>query len=149
MADSTSLLIANAAAHAVEFVGLPEAQLNLAHAVVHLATAPKSNRSYLALSRAQDAAKRTRGAGLVPGHLRDAHYKGAATLGHGKGYVYPHDDPTGWVAQNYRPAEVADDVYYEPSDHGDESVIAERFGLRQSGNEARAASDRAGKNERD
>jgi putative ATPase len=106
---------------------LPEAQLNLAHAVVHLATAPKSNRSYLALSRAQEAARQTRGAGLVPSHLRDAHYKGAAKLGHGKGYVYPHDDPTGWVAQNYRPAEVAADVYYEPSDHGHEAVIAERF----------------------
>jgi putative ATPase len=107
------------------------------------------------LSRAQDAAKRTRGAGLVPGHLRDAHYKGAATLGHGKGYVYPHDDPTGWVAQNYRPAEVAGDVYYEPSDHGDESVIAERLGLRpppkngKGTSEARAASGRAENDERD
>ena len=130
MADSTSLLVANAAAHAVEFVGLPEAQLNLAHAVVHLATAPKSNRSYLALSRAQEAARRTRGAGLVPGHLRDAHYKGAAKLGHGKGYVYPHDDPTGWVAQNYRPAEVADDVYYEPSQRGHEAEIAARLAAR-------------------
>jgi putative ATPase len=132
-----SLLIANAAAHAVEFVGLPEAQLNLAHAVVHLATAPKSNRSYLALSLAQEAAKRTRGAGLVPGHLRDAHYKGAAKLGHGKGYVYPHDDPTGWVAQNYRPAEVADDVYYEPSEHGHEAVIADRLADRRAGEHER------------
>ncbi|HUP75328.1 MAG TPA: replication-associated recombination protein A [Acidimicrobiales bacterium] len=141
MADPTSLLIANAAAHAIEFVGLPEAQLNLSQAVVHLATAPKSNRSYLALSRAQEAAKRTRGAGLVPGHLRDAHYKGAAKLGHGKGYVYPHDDPTGWVAQNYRPAEVADDVYYEPSDHGHESVIAERLGARPPRNSGEGISD--------
>ena len=130
MADSTSLLVANAAAHAVEFVGLPEAQLNLAHAVVHLATAPKSNRSYVALSRAQEAARRTRGAGLVPGHLRDAHYKGAAQLGHGKGYVYPHDDPTGSVEQNYRPAEVADDVYYEPSQRGHEAEIAARLAAR-------------------
>jgi putative ATPase len=131
MADSTSLLVADAAARAVEFVGLPEAQLNLAHAVVHLATAPKSNRSYLALSRAQEAARRTRGAGLVPMHLRDAHYRGAAKLGHGKGYVYPHDDPTGWVAQNYRPAEVADDVYYEPSEHGREAAIAQRWATRE------------------
>ena len=130
MADSTSLLVADAAARAVEFVGLPEAQLNLAHAVVHLATAPKSNRSYLALSRAQEAARRTRGAGLVPVHLRDAHYRGAAKLGHGKGYVYPHDDPTGWVEQNYRPAEVADDVYYEPSEHGREAAIAQRRATR-------------------
>jgi putative ATPase len=140
MADSMSLVVADAAARAVEFVGLPEAQLNLAHAVVHLATAPKSNRSYLALSRAQEAARRTRGAGLVPTHLRDAHYRGAAKLGHGEGYVYPHDDPTGWVAQNYRPAEVADDVYYEPSEHGREAVIAERLAARQR---ARQNDDRA------
>jgi putative ATPase len=134
MADSMSLVVADAAARAVEFVGLPEAQLNLAHAVVHLATAPKSNRSYLALSRAQEAARRTRGAGLVPMHLRDAHYRGAAKLGHGKGYQYPHDDPTGWVEQNYRPAEVADDIYYEPSEHGREAVIAERMAARRRAN---------------
>ena len=119
MADSTALLVAEAAARAVEYVGLPEAQLNLAHAVVRLATAPKSNRVTLALGRAK-ADARTAGAGEVPIHLRDAHYQGAASLGHGDGYQYPHDDPTGWVPQQYRPDEVASNVYWEPSEHGRE-----------------------------
>src|SRR5690348_4600371 len=103
MADPMGLLIANAAAHAVEFVGLPEARINLAHATVHLATAPKSNRAYAALGRAEaDVQQQPRGE--VPMHLRDAHYRGAASLGHGKGYEYPHDDPRGWLEQEYRPA---------------------------------------------
>ena len=124
MADPQSLLIANAAAHAVEFVGLPEAQLNLAHAVVHLATAPKSNRVTSALGAAREAAKRS-GTGEVPVHLRDAHYFGAASLGHGDGYVYPHNDPSGWVPQDYRPSEVADLVFYRPTNHGREARLAE------------------------
>ncbi len=124
MADPQSLLIANAAAHAVEFVGLPEAQLNLAHAVVHLATAPKSNRVTSALGAAREAAKRS-GTGEVPVHLRDAHYFGAASLGHGDGYVYPHNDPSGWVPQDYRPSEVADLVFYRPTNHGRESRLRE------------------------
>ena len=122
-ADSTSLLVADAAARAVEFVGLPEAQLNLAHAVVHLATAPKSNRVTVALGRARDDVA-THPAGEVPLHLRDAHYRGARTLGHGDGYVYPHDDPQGWVPQQYRPAELEDRPYYQPSSHGDEAALA-------------------------
>jgi putative ATPase len=126
MADPLSLLVADAAARAVEFVGLPEAQLNLAQAVVHLATAPKSNRSYEALRRAQ-ADVRERPAGLVPVHLRDASYYGARKLGHGAGYDYPHDDPRAWVPQEYRPPEVAGRVYYEPSDHGFEREVAERM----------------------
>ncbi|MDQ3978441.1 MAG: replication-associated recombination protein A [Actinomycetota bacterium] len=126
MADPMALLVADAAARAVEFVGLPEAQLNLAQAVVHLATAPKSNRSYLGLRRAQEDV-RERPAGVVPTHLRDASYWGARMLGHGKGYDYPHDDPRGWVPQEYRPPEVAGRVYYEPSDHGFEREVAERM----------------------
>ncbi len=122
MADSTALLVAEAAARAVEYVGLPEAQLNLAHAVVRLATAPKSNRVTVALSRAK-ADARTAGAGEVPIHLRDAHYQGAASLGHGDGYQYPHDDPSGWVPQQYRPDEVAANVYWEPSEHGREREL--------------------------
>jgi putative ATPase len=122
MADPMSLLVANAAAHAVEFVGLPEAQLNLAQAVIHLATAPKSNSVITSLARAQEDV-RTQPAGEVPMHLRDAHYKGAATLGHGKGYAYPHDDPRGWVPQQYRPDELADRPYYEPSPHGYEGTL--------------------------
>ena len=119
MADSSALLVAEAAARAVEYVGLPEAGLNLAHAVVRLATAPKSNRVTVALGRA-NADARAAGAGEVPIHLRDAHYRGAASLGHGEGYLYPHDDPSGWVPQQYRPDEVADNVYWEPSEHGRE-----------------------------
>ncbi len=126
MADPQALLIADAAARAVEFVGLPEAQLNLAHAVIHLASAPKSNRVTTAIFAAREDV-RTAGAGEVPVHLRDAHYKGAASLGHGDGYVYPHDDPAGWVPQQYRPDEVAGHVYYEPSDHGREKTLRDRW----------------------
>ena len=119
-------MVADAAARAVEFVGLPEAQLNLAQAVVYLAAAPKSNRVTVALGRAQEDA-RNGPRGEVPAHLRDAHYPGAPALGHGEGYRYPHDDPRGWVAQDYRPAEVAGHVYYEPSEHGAEAALAERL----------------------
>ena len=114
MADSLSLVVADAAARAVEFVGLPEAQLNLAHAVVHLASAPKSNRVTLAIGRARSDVREI-AAGEVPAHLRDAHYSGAGSLGHGKGYEYPHDDPSGWVAQQYRPAGLEGRTYYEPT----------------------------------
>ena len=127
MADPLGLVVADAAARAVEFVGLPEAQLNLAQAVVHLATAPKSNRVYQALRTAQ-ADVRERPVGTVPAHLRDASYRAARSIGHGVGYEYPHDDPRGWVPQEYRPPEVAGRVYYEPSEHGAEQEIAERMG---------------------
>ena len=126
MADPIALVVANAAAAAVEFVGLPEAQLNLAHAVVHLATAPKSNRTTVALGRAQgDVADRP--AGPVPPHLRSAHPHQKRRTGEGTGYVYPHDDPRGWVPQEYRPPEVAGRRYYEPSEHGREAQVAERL----------------------
>ena len=126
MADPMALVVADAAARAVEFVGLPEAQLNLAQAVVHLATAPKSNRTARALWQAQ-ADVRDRPQGQVPAHLRDAHYRSAKKLGHGVGYEYPHDDPRGWVPQGYRPEEVADRTYYDPSTHGFEAEIGERL----------------------
>ncbi len=130
LADDGALLVADATARAVEYVGLPEAQLNLAHAVVRLATAPKSNRVTVALGRAA-ADARAPGAAEVPAHLRDAHYAGAESLGHGIGYRYPHDDPGGWVPQQHRPAEVAGNVYYEPSEHGAEADLAARWpGLR-------------------
>ncbi len=129
MADPMALVVADAAARAVEFVGLPEARLNLAQAVVHLATAPKSNRVYRALAAAAVDA-RAPGTGLVPPHLRDAHYKGAAGLGHGDGYDYPHDDPRGWVEQAHRPEEVEGNVYYEPSPHGHEAEVARRLAER-------------------
>ncbi|CAA9256732.1 MAG: Replication-associated recombination protein RarA [uncultured Acidimicrobiales bacterium] len=130
MADPTALVVADAAARALELVGLPEAQLNLAQAVVHLATAPKSNRVTVALARAKaDVADLP--AGEVPIHLRDAHYRGAASLGHGEGYEYPHDAPGGWVDQEHRPAEVAARRYYEPSGHGHEEEIGRRMAARQ------------------
>ena len=126
MADPMAMVVADAAARAVEFVGLPEAKLNLAQAVVHLATAPKSNRVTEALGRAEVDAKSS-GAGEVPMHLRDAHYRGAAQLGHGTGYDYPHDHPEGWVDQRHRPDEVEGNVYYDPSPHGYESEVADRM----------------------
>jgi putative ATPase len=125
-ADPTALLIAVAAAHAVEHVGLPEAQLNLSQAVIHLATAPKSNRSALAIWNAR--ADVQKGAvGEVPAHLRDAHYQGAASLGHGVGYEYPHTHPGGWVAQQYLPDDMAGTRYYEPSGLGLEAEVQRRM----------------------
>ena len=131
-ADPLALVVADAAARAVEFVGLPEAQLNLAQAVVHLACAPKSNRVTVALGRAQIDA-RTGPRGDVPAHLRDAHYRGAARLGHGEGYVYPHGEPGAHVDQQYRPAELEGSVYYEPSDRGHEAAVAERLAAWRAG----------------
>ena len=125
-ADPLALVVADSAARAVEFVGLPEAQLNLAQAVVHLACAPKSNRVTVALGRAQ-ADVRTGPRGEVPTHLRDSHYRSAATIGHGEGYVYPHDRPGAWAEQQYRPDALVDRIYYEPSDRGHEVVVAERL----------------------
>ncbi|MFN0092925.1 MAG: replication-associated recombination protein A [Acidimicrobiales bacterium] len=126
MADPMSLVVADAAARAVEFVGLPEAQLNLAQAVVHLAAAPKSNRVAVGLWEAR-ADVRNHPAGEVPIHLRDAHYQGAAKLGHGAGYVYPHDEPSGWAAQQHLPTGLEGRVYYRPSRHGFEAEVAERL----------------------
>jgi putative ATPase len=116
LADSQGLLVADAAARAVEFVGLPEARLNLAHAVLYLARAPKANSVITALDAAV-ADVRELPAGQVPVHLRDAHYPGAAKLGHGDGYVYPHDDPEGWVPQQYRPDD-REARYWEPTGRG-------------------------------
>lgn len=117
MADPLSLLVADAAARAVELVGLPEARLNLAQAVVHLANAPKSNSVTVALGLAvADVADRA--AGAVPVHLRDAHYAGAARLGHGKGYAYPHDSPGAWVDQDYRPGHLLGRAYWQPTNRG-------------------------------
>jgi putative ATPase len=125
-ADPLALVVADAAARAVELVGLPEAQLNLAQAVVHLACAPKSNRVTVALgrARAEVAAGRYRD---VPVHLRDAHYQGAGRIGHGAGYRYPHDYPGAWTDQRYRPEGMDDAVFYEPSDQGHEATIGERL----------------------
>jgi putative ATPase len=125
MADPSALQVATAAAQAVEFVGLPEARINLAQAVIHLSLAPKSNSVVRAIGAAQ-ADIQAGLAGSVPAHLRDSSYRGAARLGHGRGYLYPHDFPEGVVAQAYAPDAVAGRRYYEPSRHGAEARYAER-----------------------
>ena len=125
MADPTALLTAVAAAQAVEFVGLPEARINLAQAVIHISLAPKSNAVVKAIGAA-GADVRNGLIGAVPAHLRDAHYPGAGKVGHGEGYQYPHDFDGGIVAQRYAPDPVADRIYYEPSGHGQEARVAER-----------------------
>ncbi|HEU4841247.1 MAG TPA: replication-associated recombination protein A [Ilumatobacteraceae bacterium] len=133
MADPQALVVATAAAHALEHVGLPEAQLNLAQACIHLATAPKSNRSALAIwnVRAEIAAGAL---GEVPAHLRDSHYQGAQVLGHGAGYEYPHehdhDELGAWVDQQYLPDELRGRRWYHPSRHGQEQEVAERMDAR-------------------
>ena len=125
MADPTALLIAVAAAQTVALIGMPEAQLTLAHATVHLATAPKSNAVTTALGAAMGDIRAGK-VGLVPAHLRDGHYPGAVQLGNAQGYRYPHDDPDGVVAQQYPPDEIASVDYYLPTTHGAEREIASR-----------------------
>jgi putative ATPase len=125
MADPQALLVATAAAQAVQQVGLPEAQLNLAQAVIHLATAPKSNSVTTALGAAMADVRAGRG-GAVPSALRDSHYPGARGLGHGRGYRYPHDDPRGVVTQQYVPDDLVGSDYYQPSEHGAERAVRER-----------------------
>jgi putative ATPase len=118
-ADPRALLVAVAAAHAVEHVGLPEARLNLAQAAIYLARAPKSNASYIALKEAA-ADVREHGNARPPKPLRDASYPGAKKFAHGKGYVYPHDDPRGFDV-DYLPDELKGKTYYRPSGSGEES----------------------------
>jgi putative ATPase len=126
MADPTALQTAVAAAQTVQLIGMPEAQLTLAHATVHLATAPKSNAVTAALGAAMADIKAGK-AGLVPPHLRDGHYLGAEALGNAQGYVYPHNDPDGVVPQQYPPDEVVRVDYYRPTNHGAEREIASRL----------------------
>ena len=124
MADSSVLQTAVAAAQAVALVGMPEAQIILAHATIHAALAPKSNAVVTAIGEAVSDV-RSGGIGRVPTHLRDAHYPGARSLGHGAGYQYPHDLPGGIAAQQYLPDELADRTYYRPTRHGAEASWAD------------------------
>nr|WP_218620629.1 replication-associated recombination protein A [Mycolicibacterium hippocampi] len=125
MADPSALQIAVAAAQTVQLIGMPEAQLTLAHATVHLATAPKSNAVTTALGAAMADIKAGK-AGLVPAHLRDGHYSGASKLGNAIGYRYSHDDPDGVVAQQYPPDELVGVDYYRPTARGAEREISTR-----------------------
>ena len=126
MADPSALQTAVAAAQTVQLIGMPEAQLTLAHAVVHLATAPKSNAVTTALGAAMNDIKAGK-AGMVPAHLRDGHYSGAAALGNAQGYKYSHDDPDGVVAQQYPPDELVGVDYYRPAGRGNEREIGGRL----------------------
>ncbi|VEG54449.1 recombination factor protein RarA [Mycolicibacterium aurum] len=126
MADPTALPTAVAAAQTVQLIGMPEAQLTLAHATVHLATAPKSNAVTTALGAAM-ADIRAGKAGLVPAHLRDGHYSGAQKLGNAVGYRYAHDDPDGVVPQQYPPDDLVGVDYYRPTTHGAEREISTRL----------------------
>ncbi|GAB2515213.1 replication-associated recombination protein A [Paramicrobacterium agarici] len=126
MADPAALQVAVSAAHAVQFIGMPEGRIPLAEAVVYLATAAKSNAAYLGIDEAIADVRNGR-IGRVPLHLRDAHYPGAKRLGHGKGYVYPHDAELGVARQQYLPDELVDRQYYRPTQHGNERDVSTRL----------------------
>ncbi len=124
MADPQALVVAAGAAQAVERVGMPEAQIILAQAVIYVATAPKSNSVVTAIGEAMEAVKSEK-IMPVPVHLQDKHYKGAEKLGHGAGYQYPHDFPSHYVKQQYLPDNLAERVFYHMSDQGYEKNIRE------------------------
>lgn len=131
MADPTAILVAHAASHAVATIGLPEARINLAQAVIHICTARKSNSVIAAIDAAMADVDAGR-TGPVPLHLRDAHYPGAAALGHGRGYIYPHDHPHGvGPAQQYGPDGV-EMAYYTPTDRGSEAMTAHTLSVIRS-----------------
>ncbi|QOD94726.1 replication-associated recombination protein A [Chryseoglobus sp. 28M-23] len=126
IADPQALPLAVAAAQAVQLIGMPEGRIPLAEAVVYLATAPKSNAAYRALDEAI-ADVRAGGIGRVPAPLRDAHYPGAKRLGHGKGYVYPHDEPVGVAEQQHLPDPLVGREYYRPTERGHEREVSARL----------------------
>ena len=125
-ADPNALNVAVSAALAVERIGMPEARIILAQAATYLASAPKSNASYLAVDRATECMKQTMTA-PVPVHLQDAHYKGSEKLGHGLGYLYAHNYPNHYVEQQYLPDALKDEVFYEPTEIGYEKQIKEHL----------------------
>jgi len=126
LADPSALQTAVAAAQTVQLIGLPEGQLTLAHATIALAVAPKSNAVTTAIGAAIADVKAGR-IGTVPAHLRDAHYSGAKKLGHGTRYKYAHDEPFGIAEQQYLPDVLADADYYQPTSHGAEAAVKERW----------------------
>ncbi|MDY4669546.1 MAG: replication-associated recombination protein A [Oliverpabstia sp.] len=125
LADPQALVVASAAAQAVERIGMPEAQIILAEAVNYVATAPKSNASYLSVAAAMESVKNRKT--TIPPHLQDAHYKGSAKLGHGLGYQYAHDYPEHFVKQQYLPSELEGIRFYHPTDIGYEKQAGERL----------------------
>ena len=125
-ADPMALIVATSAAQAVERIGMPESQIILSQAVAYVASAPKSNAACVAIEEAMETVKET-GNLAVPVHLRDAHYKGAAKLGHGVGYKYAHDYPNHYVEQQYLPYELNGKEFYRPGDLGYEIKIKEHM----------------------
>lgn len=125
-ADPQAIVVAVAAAHALDFIGMPEARINLAQAAAYVACAPKSNSSVMAIDSAMSDVAHIKVSG-VPNHLRDSHYPGAAELGHGKGYKYAHDFPNNYVEQQYLPDELVGKKYYVLSDNGYENEIKKWF----------------------
>ena len=125
-ADPQALTVAVSACEAIERIGMPEAQIILAQAVTYIATAPKSNASYVGIDKAmaQVAGEKT---AVIPPHLQDAHYKSAAKLGHGTGYLYAHDYPMHYVKQQYLPDTLVGRKFYEPTDNGYEKHIREHM----------------------
>lgn len=126
LADPQALVIAQAAADAVTFIGMPEGRIPLAEATAYLATAPKSNRAYNAIDAAIADVKAGK-AGVVPVHLRDTHYAGAKRIGHGQEYKYAHDEPGAIARQEYLPETLTGTRYYEPTEYGFERTISERL----------------------
>ncbi|MGM7702139.1 AAA family ATPase [Pseudalkalibacillus sp. Hm43] len=126
LADPNALLVAQAAAQAVDFIGMPEARIPLAEAALYLATAPKSNAVITGIDQALKAVKNEK-AGQVPTHLRDAHYSGAEELGSGIGYKYPHNFKDGYVPQQYLPDHLTHKTFYNPSERGYEKTVSRRL----------------------
>ena len=124
-ADPNALTVAVSASQAVERIGMPEARIILAQATTYIASAPKSNASYLAINEAMESVKTQKT--TIPPHLQDAHYKGAANLGHGVGYKYAHDYPEHYVKQQYLPNEIVGSKFYRPTELGYEKGIKERL----------------------
>ena len=145
LADPMALVVATSAAQALELIGLPEAKIPITQAVLYIATAPKSNAVVKAIGRAEQDVRELPHP-PVPVHLRDNHYRGARNLGHGHGYLYPHDYPDGFVAQEYAAAGSRSGPYYEPTDHGHEAGIRRR--LAQWRDRAQHATETAGKDEK-
>ena len=119
--------VAVAAFNAVNVIGMPEARIPLAQAAIYVATAPKSNKSYMAINKAMDDVKNNK-IGMIPKYLRVSGYAGAEKLGNGIGYKYPHDYKGSFVKQDYLPDELKNIKYYEPTENGYEKVIKERIG---------------------
>lgn len=130
LADPQAIVIANSAAQAAHFVGFPEARIVLAEAAVYMALAPKSNSVYIGVDKALETVK-NKNCGAIPFHLKDAHYSGAAKLGHGIDYKYPHDYKNGYIQQQYMPTNIKNEIYYEPSLNGKETTIVELWKERQ------------------